>query len=92
MIGDEILKGSITDSNSSFLSRHLHDRGVIVKKVSCFINFKFFLFKISTIGDDIDEIASEVLEFSKNYDIVFTTGGIGPTHDDLTFAGIFRIL
>ena len=75
VIGNEILSGKTADENSVFLARELRELGVDVRKVS-------------VIADDTETIASEVRSFSSAYDYVFTTGGVGPTHDDLTMEGI----
>src|SRR5215472_10581539 len=75
VIGNEILSGKTRDENSSYLVRELRDLGVNVRK-------------ISVIPDELGSIADEVRIFSNSYDYVFTTGGVGPTHDDLTMAGI----
>lgn len=75
VIGNEILSGKTADENSVFLVRELRELGVDVRK-------------ISVIADDVETIASEVRALSKSHDYVFTTGGVGPTHDDLTMDGI----
>jgi molybdenum cofactor synthesis domain-containing protein len=75
VIGNEILSGKTADENSVFLARELRELGVDVRKVS-------------VIADDTATIAAEVRVFSSTYDYVFTTGGVGPTHDDLTMEGI----
>jgi len=77
IIGNEILSGKVTDSNSPYLCRELRDLGVETER-------------ILTIPDVIDVIASEVRAMSRSYDYVFTSGGVGPTHDDLTMEGIAR--
>ena len=75
VIGNEILSGKTRDENSPYLVRELRDLGVDVRK-------------ISVIPDELNLISDEVRAFSNSYDYVFTTGGVGPTHDDLTMDGI----
>ena len=77
IIGDEILKGQTQDTNTYFLAQNLRKLGVSLERVS-------------VIPDDLDIIAAEVKNFSNNFDFVLTSGGIGPTHDDLTFEGVAR--
>lgn len=75
VIGNEILSGKTRDENSLYLVRELRDLGVDVRK-------------ISVVPDDLNLISAEVREFSNSFDYVFTTGGVGPTHDDLTMNGV----
>jgi FAD synthetase len=75
IIGNEILSGKVNDTNSPYLCRELRALGVDVER-------------ILTIPDTIETIATEVRAMSAAYDHVFTSGGIGPTHDDLTMDGV----
>jgi molybdenum cofactor synthesis domain-containing protein len=75
VIGNEILSGKVVDTNSPYLCRELRALGVDVER-------------IVTIPDAIDVIAEHVKVMSQAYDFVFTSGGIGPTHDDLTVDGV----
>jgi len=75
IIGNEVLSGKTQDINSHFFCTELRQLGVEVQK-------------ISTIQDEIELIGQEVAAFSKRYDYVFTSGGVGPTHDDVTIEGI----
>jgi molybdenum cofactor synthesis domain-containing protein len=77
LIGNEILSGKIIDENAAYLCREFRQLGVDVRK-------------ISVIPDEVDVIAREVAEFSRAYDWVFTSGGVGPTHDDVTIEGVAR--
>ena len=77
IIGNEVLSGKTQDTNSHFLCVELRCLGVEVQK-------------ISTIQDEIDLIGQEAAYFSKRFDFVFTTGGVGPTHDDVTIEGIAK--
>lgn len=75
IIGNEVLSGKTQDINSHFFCTELRRLGVEVEK-------------ISTIQDEIELIGNEVATFSQRYDYVFTSGGVGPTHDDVTIDGI----
>ncbi|MEJ2696269.1 MAG: competence/damage-inducible protein A [Candidatus Sulfobium sp.] len=75
IIGNEILSGKVRDSNSFYLASELRSLGVK-------------LMRITVIPDEIGIIGSEAAMFSQTYDYVFTAGGVGPTHDDVTMAGI----
>jgi len=75
IIGNEVLSGKTQDTNSHFLCQELRLLGIDVRR-------------ISVIPDEIEVIGKEVAALSKEFDLVFTTGGVGPTHDDVTMAGI----
>ncbi len=75
IIGDEILSGKFADENAAFLIGELRALGVELRR-------------IVVIPDVLDDIAAAVTELSARFDHVFTSGGVGPTHDDVTMAGI----
>ena len=75
VIGNEILSGKVVDTNSPYLCRELRGLGVEVER-------------IVTIPDGVEVIAEHVKVMSQTYDFVFTSGGIGPTHDDMTIDGV----
>ncbi|XP_026886631.2 FAD synthase isoform X1 [Electrophorus electricus] len=75
VIGDEILKGHTVDTNSAYLCRGLRKLGVTVQRV--------------TVVPDVREvIADEVARLSRTVTHLITSGGIGPTHDDVTFEAV----
>lgn len=71
LIGDELLSGRTQDTNLASIAKFLEPLGVQVAQARI-------------ISDDAVTITETVREFSAAYDYVFTTGGIGPTHDDIT--------
>jgi molybdenum cofactor synthesis domain-containing protein len=75
IIGNEVLSGKTQDTNSPFLCRELRALGVEVRR-------------ISVIPDEVELIGEEVASFSSQWDFAFTTGGVGPTHDDVTIEGV----
>ncbi len=77
VIGDEILSGKYADENAAYLIKELRGLGVALRR-------------IEVIPDVLDEIAATVKAASERVDHVFTSGGVGPTHDDLTMQGIAR--
>lgn len=70
-IGDELLEGSITDTNSSYIANRLSKLGINIKRV-CLVK------------DDIDEIVHALKKAEMDSELIITTGGLGPTFDDLT--------
>ena len=71
IIGDEILSGRTEDKNLAYLAKWLGKLGISLSEVR-------------VVLDDEGAIISSVNSLRKKYDYVFTTGGIGPTHDDIT--------
>lgn len=71
IIGDEILSGRTQDTNTNYIAKALNEKGIRLKEVL-------------VIPDDVSLIAEKVREYSNRFHYVFTTGGIGPTHDDKT--------
>ena len=77
VIGDEILSGRTQDQNSHYIAKYLADMGVDTRE-------------IRVVADVEDEIVAAVNALRARYAYVFTTGGIGPTHDDITADAIAR--
>lgn len=70
-IGDELLIGQVVDTNSAWMAQRLNEWGLQVKQ-------------ITSVHDDRDHILSALREASARADVVVTTGGLGPTKDDIT--------
>lgn len=77
VIGNELLSGKVEDANVHVLARALRGLGVELRRVVMVL-------------DDVDAIAREVKELAAAHDWLFTSGGVGPTHDDVTVAGVAR--
>ncbi len=75
VIGDEILSGRTQDRNIAQIAAWLNDQGIRLKEVR-------------VVADDIEAIGLAVNALRPVHDYVFTTGGIGPTHDDITVDAI----
>jgi molybdenum cofactor synthesis domain-containing protein len=75
VIGDEILTGRVVEENLSYMIRHFSAAGYAPEEARI-------------IRDRVEEIAGAVLALSQRYDYLVTTGGVGPTHDDVTYEGV----
>lgn len=70
-IGDELLIGQVVDTNSAWMAQRLNERGIVLKQ-------------ITSVHDDAEHITAALDEAFNRADIVLTTGGLGPTKDDIT--------
>jgi nicotinamide-nucleotide amidase len=70
-IGDELLIGQVINSNQAFIAEKLNSIGISVGKMT-------------TVGDDESSILQSFAEALASHDLVLVTGGLGPTHDDIT--------
>jgi molybdenum cofactor synthesis domain-containing protein len=77
VIGDEILSGRTQDSNSHYIARQLAALGIDLREVR-------------VVGDVDAQIVTALNALRAGHDFVFTTGGIGPTHDDITADAVAR--
>lgn len=76
--GNEIVSGQLIDTNAAWLAQQLHDRGFQVRgTASC--------------GDDLDDIASTLRFAARGADLLISTGGLGPTEDDLTARAVAEV-
>lgn len=79
IVGDEILSGEIQDQNTPFLTRRLWELGILVER-------------IVVLGDRHPELVAEIRRLWPAHDYVFLTGGMGPTHDDVTREAVAEAL
>ncbi|MGD0675669.1 MAG: molybdopterin-binding protein [Polyangiaceae bacterium] len=77
VIGDELLSGKVEEANVGVLARTLRNLGIVLRRVV-------------VVMDDVETVAREVQELSSTHDWLFTSGGVGPTHDDVTIEAVAR--
>lgn len=75
IIGNELLSGKIQERNLAFLAKELFALGIQLRRVVMCL-------------DDVETIATELNDLRAKHDIVFTSGGVGPTHDDMTLPAV----
>jgi FAD synthetase len=76
IVGNEILSGKVADRNAAYLCRELRALGVSVQRV--------------VMVPDSAEVIAEEVRYCRKFDLVFTSGGVGPTHDDVTMEGVAK--
>ena len=74
-MGNEILSGKIADTNTTLLARALFELGIELRRVL-------------VCPDEISTISQDLSDLRASHDLVFTSGGVGPTHDDVTIDGV----
>ncbi|MGH7438799.1 MAG: competence/damage-inducible protein A [Polyangiaceae bacterium] len=77
VIGNEILSGKVEEANVAVLARELRTLGIVLRRVV-------------VVLDDVDTISAEVTELARTNDWLFTSGGVGPTHDDVTIEAVAK--
>lgn len=77
LVGNELLSGKIADENLLVLAKTLRALGIDLRSAVL-------------VKDDLEVIAREVRRLRADHDVVFTSGGVGPTHDDLTVEAVAR--
>jgi molybdenum cofactor synthesis domain-containing protein len=75
IVGNEILSGKIVDTNTTFLARGLFELGIELRRVV-------------VCPDEVETISHDLTTLRTSHDLVFTSGGVGPTHDDVTIDGV----
>lgn len=75
VIGNEVLSGKVVEENAQYMIRGLRQHGVD-------------LLRVNIVRDDVEVIARDVREMSKKFDVLFTSGGVGGTHDDVTMMSV----
>jgi molybdenum cofactor synthesis domain-containing protein len=77
VIGNEILSGKVEEANVPILARALRGLGILLRRVV-------------VVMDDVDTISREVAALAADHDWLFTSGGVGPTHDDVTVEAVAK--
>jgi len=77
IIGDEVLNGKIKDTNSQFFAQYCFELGINLRR-------------ICVVPDETEDIVDTLNFLRSKYDFIATTGGIGPTHDDITYESIAK--
>lgn len=75
LVGNEILSGKVEEENARYLVQELRGLGVS-------------LGRIEVVPDELEDIAASVRALAKRFGVVFTSGGVGPTHDDVTLPAV----